>query len=938
MKHFEKRMMSFLCVAAMLLTLVAVPGLAVQADEISGTASDFQNQLNGINNVHIRQYYPDGFSVNPADTAEGIVEDEAAAGGTAYFRSGLNLNGPEKISIARYDGGAAAEYSNLPIGTIGANVVQINQGYQIYQFSVAVPEEGLTAGNYVYFLETWQIQNPSLANGLRDYAGTIVDFYLSMKVTGEISNATCYIDRVVLVGRCEEYAQTVNDGQHITVTCSECGKVLSEKQAFPADDHILVSLTADDITLAYGTDSVEADAASEVGKAAVISYEKREATGDAGLMNALIFGDGKNMNLHVNDSSGTQVGVITIETLRANQGSGEYVIYKFADVKLLTQDSNGTFVYPFSCWGVQFHFNGYVDQLRDKTVDLYLSMKIDGNVSSNPTYYIDRFVIAESVPSHSKCVFSNYTYNADATQGTLGTLTGTCVYGCGATDTIHAEGHVSMFKVSDSFNLMYSGDKMVYDTESIVNSAAEYAAANGKYNYLVNKNVELCTNTDGVLGTVPMSELKTNAGYQIYKISLKNVNVTGSFVYLFGDWGLQSSALAAKLKEYNGKDVDVYLSLKINGQLSVAESDTENLPVYYLDRIMLVDPCIFGEYTADNNATCVADGTLGRTCSVCGLEEHIIDAGTATGVHTWDEGVVSKKPTVTQEGEMLYTCINCGATRTEAIAVQTAPVDSWNLVLADDIAVKFYLALNANDVAGATAEMTFAGVTTPIDLTNLPADATGTPILTVRLAAAQMTEAVKLTLRVGEQEYTASYTAREYADVILAGDYNDVTKALVKEMLNYGAAAQSYFVYKENDLANAGIAITPAEVPTEGGNMSIAGSVEGLKFYGATLLHRNKLAVRFYFSGSIEGVEFGGYTPVLKEEGLYYIEIADICPQDLDNVITVVASDGNGELSVSYAPMDYIVRMYNKADSSDKIKALVQALYGYHLAAKTYVG
>ena len=37
-------------------------------------------------------------------------------------------------------------------------------------------------------------------------------------------------------------------------------------------------------------------------------------------------------------------------------------------------------------------------------------------------------------------------------------------------------------------------------------------------------------------------------------------------------------------------------------------------------------------------------------------------------------------------------------------------------------------------------------------------------------------------------------------------------------------------------------------------------------------------------------------------------------------------------LSVSYSPMNYIVRM--NAKGSDSLKALLKALYNYHLAAK----
>ena len=47
--------------------------------------------------------------------------------------------------------------------------------------------------------------------------------------------------------------------------------------------------------------------------------------------------------------------------------------------------------------------------------------------------------------------------------------------------------------------------------------------------------------------------------------------------------------------------------------------------------------------------------------------------GTYEHKHTWDEGVVTKDPTATEQGEKTYTCRGCGETRTEAIAVLSNP-------------------------------------------------------------------------------------------------------------------------------------------------------------------------------------------------------------------------------------------------------------------------
>ena len=72
-----------------------------------------------------------------------------------------------------------------------------------------------------------------------------------------------------------------------------------------------------------------------------------------------------------------------------------------------------------------------------------------------------------------------------------------------------------------------------------------------------------------------------------------------------------------------------------------------------------------------------------------------------------------------------------------------------------------------------------------------------------------------------------------------------------------------------------------------------------------------------------------------RENGQYYVEIAQINPHDLDEQISVNVTDANGNtLTVSYGPMNYIVRMSQKG--SDTTKALVKALYNYYLAAKDF--
>lgn len=66
-------------------------------------------------------------------------------------------------------------------------------------------------------------------------------------------------------------------------------------------------------------------------------------------------------------------------------------------------------------------------------------------------------------------------------------------------------------------------------------------------------------------------------------------------------------------------------------------------------------------------ATCTEDGYTGDTyCKDCGAK---LESGTVINKlgHTWDNGVITKEATETEEGIKTYTCKNCGETKTESI-------------------------------------------------------------------------------------------------------------------------------------------------------------------------------------------------------------------------------------------------------------------------------
>ena len=304
-------------------------------------------------------------------------------------------------------------------------------------------------------------------------------------------------------------------------------------------------------------------------------------------------------------------------------------------------------------------------------------------------------------------------------------------------------------------------------------------------------------------------------------------------------------------------------------------------------------------------------------------------------------------PEVNENGSYYVHCVteNLVITVEGIEQIPAVEVQKWNLSLGDDIGVNFYVAAQNPD--NAQVQLTVAGNTTTKALNELTANEEGLYEISVNLAAAQMTEAVTVALAVdGEIVSTENYSVYKYAQYVLT-DVNDefdtATKALVLEMLNYGDKAQAYFDYDADTIdaeliADAGVSeIDSANVSA----MSVSGSANGITFYGASLVFESKIAVRLYYTAdTMDGltVTVGDETVTSKqkENGLYYVEIAQINPHDLDEQVTVNITDANGNtLTVSYGPMNYIVRMAEKG--GDNLKALMKALYNYYLKAEAYI-
>ncbi len=416
--------------------------------------------------------------------------------------------------------------------------------------------------------------------------------------------------------------------------------------------------------------------------------------------------------------------------------------------------------------------------------------------------------------------------------------------------------------------------------------------------------------------------------------------------------------------DWSGEYVIVYEaeSLIFDGSLSELDEANNNQSVTITDNTIpaaQADACKFTIATVDGGYSIQSAGGkyIGRTANSNGLNAgstaynntitmnddgtvNIVGSGGAYLRYNASSGQYRfryyKSGSYTnQKAICLY--VKDGSAGTTYYTTGDGLVKSWNLVLGSDICVNFVMNLTENDeITGVTVNR---GWVQPTVSGNM---------LTVHVAAAQMTD--EITIWVNDEPLAKTYTVAEYANIILNSTEPQATKDLVTNMLLYGGAAQSYFDYHTERPADSGIDAEPVQPGDEETTMQAQGSVGGIRFFGASLLHKEKLGVRLYFTGDIAGLDItvnfknveAAYKTGVDGNGRGYIELSGINSYEINGVVDVrISNDGGEELLVSYSPMDYILRTLDKTADTEslvKLKALVTALYSYYKASEVYAG
>ena len=304
------------------------------------------------------------------------------------------------------------------------------------------------------------------------------------------------------------------------------------------------------------------------------------------------------------------------------------------------------------------------------------------------------------------------------------------------------------------------------------------------------------------------------------------------------------------------------------------------------------------------------------------------------------EAVVTD-PTFTANGYTTYSCSKCGdsyiADETTAYTVNVA---EWNIALADDVRANFHLNIDSR-IQDAFVTVLVNDFGYKYSVSELATTEKGYYIVSANVAAAQMTEDISIVISSGDiSSEEMNYSIRQYAEYILNGEYDNNTKLLVQRMLNYGAAAQTYFDYNTENMANAGYEMTDVpQIPEATPGSVASGEVSGISYYGASLLYTTRIGVRFYFTvtGDINNYTFSTGKEVGYRNGMYYVDVLNINPNEYDDEIEVSVTDGVNTLRVGYSPLRYISRKYYGSTDTNLVN-LVAQMYQYHMAAEAYLG
>lgn len=294
-------------------------------------------------------------------------------------------------------------------------------------------------------------------------------------------------------------------------------------------------------------------------------------------------------------------------------------------------------------------------------------------------------------------------------------------------------------------------------------------------------------------------------------------------------------------------------------------------------------------------------------------------------------------------------------------------VNSYTLTLDGTIGINFYMDLPDELAADSEAYMEFTlpnGNVSDVKISEAVQES-GYYVFSCGVAAKEMASEVKARMvSRGQGGKVYTYSVKKYADYILSHQddqtaYKNVT-GLMKAMLNYGASAQELLQYNLTTLANESLSdadkvLDDVDFKDYGYSAPNFTTVEGLNYYGSSLVMKSDTSVKDYFTvddghsieeyqfkvqigtGSIKSVQPVAYK--MDGKTYYYVEISNIKAQDLGKSMTVYVNRINDtiEAALQYGPFNYGYIVYNQTPRNEANFNMTQALYQYWYEAVEYI-
>ena len=326
-----------------------------------------------------------------------------------------------------------------------------------------------------------------------------------------------------------------------------------------------------------------------------------------------------------------------------------------------------------------------------------------------------------------------------------------------------------------------------------------------------------------------------------------------------------------------------------------------------------------------------------------------------TGTYTNDNNCISMVGVTPgrYKGELVFTWDSGGTSTTTAyIEMVDAPDMQWvqaTTTLGGNIGLNFYVKLSDALVEDETTAMRFVfdGKTIDVPLTaaDMISGSDGVQYrFTCPLNAKNMTDPVfaQITTSKGTVGEGKTLTIVNYCEYMIRHGGDETLSALMKAMLNYGAAAQILFGHNTDALANAGLSEADRQLPEADASAyahSTSGSEDGVQITNATLILETETTARIYFTVTgnrtvdlltctVDGVVVQPHA----SGSAYFLEIPDIAAQDLDVMHTVTI----GGITVTYGGLSYVNQVLRYENAGESLVNTVKALFAYNKMAENF--